>query len=127
MLTLAREKYDFDPEQNGFLRRISNNGLGPRCSIPPNLLEKRYTIEDAREEAAYVMFPTIQKLFEKTGLKPTDIDVLVTNCSLFCPTPSLSAMIINKFKMKHSIHNFSLGGMGCSAGPCGIDLIYHFM
>lgn len=59
MLTLAREKYGFRAEQLNFMRRISNNGLGPRCSIPPNLLEHKYSIEDARAEAQYVMFPTI--------------------------------------------------------------------
>ena len=31
------------------------------------------------------------------------IDILVTNCSIFCPTPSLSAMLINRFKMNSDI------------------------
>lgn len=31
------------------------------------------------------------------GLKPKDIDILVVNCSLFNPTPSLSAMVSFKF------------------------------
>ena len=42
--------------------------------------------------------------------------MLVVNCSLFNPTPSLSAMIINKFKMRTNIESYNLGGMGCSAG-----------
>ncbi len=39
----------------------------------------------------------------QTGLKPTDVDILVTCCSIFCPTPSLGSMLINKFKMRTDI------------------------
>jgi 3-ketoacyl-CoA synthase len=38
------------------------------------------------------------------------------------PTPSLSASIINHFKMPASTINYSLGGMGCSAGVIALDL-----
>ena len=41
--------------------------------------------------------------------------MLVVNCSLFNPTPSLSAMIINKFKMRSNIISYNLSGMGCSS------------
>jgi len=44
------------------------------------------------------------------------------NCSLFNPTPSLSAMIINKYKLRSDIRNYNLSGMGCSAGVISIDL-----
>ena len=56
------------------------------------------------------------------GLSPQDIDILVVNCSLFCPTPSLSAMIVNRFKMREDVLSFNLGGMGCSAGVIAIGL-----
>ena len=46
----------------------------------------------------------------------------MVNCSLFNPTPSLSAMIINHFKMKSNIVSYNLGGMGCSAGVISISL-----
>ena len=44
------------------------------------------------------------------------------NCSLFNPTPSLSAMIVNHFKMKSSVVSYNLSGMGCSAGVISISL-----
>ncbi|MQL79215.1 hypothetical protein Taro_011663, partial [Colocasia esculenta] len=50
------------------------------------------------------------------------MDILIINCSLFSPTPSLSAMIFNKYKMCSNIRSFNLSGMGCSAGLISIDL-----
>lgn len=50
------------------------------------------------------------------------IDILIVNCSIFCPTPSLSAMVINHFKMRSNIVSYNLGGMGCSAGLLSISL-----
>ena len=50
------------------------------------------------------------------------IDILVVNCSLFNPTPSLSAMIINHFKMRSNVVSYNLAGMGCSAGVIAINL-----
>ena len=44
------------------------------------------------------------------------------NCSLFNPTPSLSAMIINHFKMRSNVVSYNLSGMGCSAGVIAISL-----
>lgn len=50
------------------------------------------------------------------------IDILITNCSLYCPTPSLSACIVNRFKMRSNVVTYSIGGMGCSAGVIAISL-----
>ena len=50
------------------------------------------------------------------------VDILIVNCSLFNPTPSLSAMIVNYFKMKSNIVSYNLSGMGCSAGVISISL-----
>ena len=61
-------------------------------------------------------------MLRKNNLKPSDIDVLVTGCSLFNPVPSMSSMIINHFKMKETIKSFSLGGMGCSSSPIAMEI-----
>ena len=55
-------------------------------------------------------------------LSAVQIDILVVNCSLFNPTPSLSAMIVNHFKMRSNTITYNLGGMGCSAGVIAIGL-----
>ncbi|KAB1213974.1 putative 3-ketoacyl-CoA synthase 20 [Morella rubra] len=74
------------------------------------------------EEAATVMFSAVKDLLEKTNTNPKVIDILISNGSIFCPTPSLSAMVVNKFRMRSNIKSFHLSGMGCSAGIIAVSL-----
>jgi 3-ketoacyl-CoA synthase len=55
-----------------------------------------------------------RELFEKTGVKPSQIGIVIVNCSLFVPTPSWCAHIQHSFKMRSDVLSFNLGGMGCS-------------
>jgi hypothetical protein len=61
-------------------------------------------------------FSAVSDLLNKTGVSPKQIGIVITNCSLFNPTPSLSATIMNHFGMPSSTINYNLGGMGCSGG-----------
>lgn len=108
-----------------FQRKIlERSGLGETTYLPEAVLRvpPNPCMAEARKEAETVMFGAIDQLFEKTFLKPKDIGILIVNCSLFNPTPSLSAMIINHYKLRGNIISFNLGGMGCSAGLISIDL-----
>ncbi|KAL6610739.1 hypothetical protein ACP70R_040708 [Stipagrostis hirtigluma subsp. patula] len=115
----------FTPENIKFQRRIvERSGLGEDTylaealiTIPPNP-----SMANARKEAEMVMFGALDELFAKTGVKPKEIGVLVVNCSLFNPTPSLSAMVINHYKLRGNVVSYNLGGMGCSAGLISVDL-----
>ena len=69
-----------------------------------------------------VLTGCVQDVLDKTGIKPQEIDILIINCSIFTPTPSLCAMVSNKFGMRHDIESYNLGGMGCSAGVISIHL-----
>ncbi|KAL0365529.1 UNVERIFIED_CONTAM: 3-ketoacyl-CoA synthase 4 [Sesamum angustifolium] len=116
---------DFDDSSLEFQRKIlERSGLGEETYLPEPLhqIPPQPSMAKAREEAEQVMFGALENLFKATGVKPKDIRVLVVNCSLFNPTPSLSAMIINKYKLRGNIKSFNLGGMGCSAGVIAIDL-----
>ncbi|KAG6501507.1 3-ketoacyl-CoA synthase 6-like [Zingiber officinale] len=106
------------------MRILERSGLGEETCLPPanHYLPPKPTMEASRDEAQLVIFSAIDDLVRKTGLKPKDIDILIVNCSLFSPTPSLSAMIINKYKLRSNIRSFNLSGMGCSAGLISIDL-----
>lgn len=75
----------------------------------------------AREEAEMIIFATIDNLFMKTKVKPRDIGIVIVNVSAFNPTPSLSAMIVNRYKLRGNVVSCNLGGMGCSAGLIAID------
>ncbi|CAK8544960.1 unnamed protein product [Lathyrus sativus] len=115
----------FGEETLQFQRRIlSRAGLGDETCLPKGITSRppNLCMEEARQEAEAVMFGALDALFAKTGVNPRDIDILVVNCSLFNPTPSLSAMIVNHYKLRTDIKSYNLGGMGCSAGLISIDL-----
>ncbi|XP_021896765.1 3-ketoacyl-CoA synthase 4-like [Carica papaya] len=116
---------DFDESSLEFQRKIlERSGLGEETYVPEAMhyIPPRPSMAAAREEAEQVMFGALDNLFANTNVKPKDIGILVVNCSLFNPTPSLSAMIVNKYKLRGNIRSFNLGGMGCSAGVIAIDL-----
>ncbi|CAL5039225.1 unnamed protein product [Urochloa decumbens] len=115
----------FTDENLEFQRKIlERSGLGEDTYLPPAVLQvpPNPCMDEARKEARAVMFGAIDQLLEKTGVRPKDIGVLVVNCSLFNPTPSLSAMVVNHYKLRGNIVSYNLGGMGCSAGLLSIDL-----
>ncbi|XXG62895.1 hypothetical protein AAC387_Pa05g1188 [Persea americana] len=114
-----------DEKSIQFLERmLERSGLGEETSLPPHVryMPPKSSMEVGRDEAQTVIFSAIDLLFAKTNIKPKDIDILVVNCSLFSPTPSLSAMVVNKYKMRSNIRSFNLSGMGCSAGLLSVDL-----
>ncbi|KAK4732463.1 hypothetical protein R3W88_025451 [Solanum pinnatisectum] len=115
----------FTEENLAFQKKIlERSGLGQKTYFPEALLKlpPNPCMAEARKEAEMVMFGAIDELLEKTGVKAKDIGILVVNCSLFNPTPSLSAMIVNHYKLRGNILSYNLGGMGCSAGLISIDL-----
>lgn len=124
-LKMTEDSGAFAQDTVQFQTRIANrSGLGDETYLPPGITSKppQLSMEQARSEAETVMFGALNSLFEKTGVKPSEIDILIVNCSLFNPTPSLSAMIVNHYKLKTDIKSYNLGGMGCSAGLISIDL-----
>ncbi|AAG12727.1 fatty acid condensing enzyme CUT1, putative [Arabidopsis thaliana] len=106
------------------MRILERSGLGEETCLPPAIhyIPPTPTMESARNEAQMVIFTAMEDLFKNTGLKPKDIDILIVNCSLFSPTPSLSAMIINKYKLRSNIKSYNLSGMGCSASLISVDV-----
>ncbi|CAO2815953.1 unnamed protein product [Amaranthus hypochondriacus] len=124
-IEMARQSGKFDEESLKFKRRIlDSSGIGDETYVPKSITSSQNiaTMKEGRDEAATVIFGALDELFEKTRIRPKDVGVLVVNCSIFNPTPSLSAMIINHYKMRGNILSYNLGGMGCSASIIALDL-----
>ncbi|RWR87942.1 FAE1/Type III polyketide synthase-like protein [Cinnamomum micranthum f. kanehirae] len=67
-------------------------------TMPPNPC-----MVEARKEAEMVMFGAVDELLAKTGVKAREIGIIVVNCSLFNPSPSLSSMIVNRYKLRGNV------------------------
>lgn len=80
-------------------------------------------MEDEVEEMEEFCNDSIAKLLNKSGISPSEIDILVVNVSLFSSVPSLTSRIINHYKMREDIKAYNLSGMGCSASLISLDVI----
>lgn len=135
IIEVMRRQKCFTEESLTFLRRIlERSGTGQATAWPPgivkclqddengNPLKQDTSMETSRKEAETVIFDVVEQALKKANVKPKEIDVLVINCSLFSPTPSLCAMVISKFGMRPDVQTYNLSGMGCSASLISIDL-----
>ncbi|CAJ1933512.1 unnamed protein product [Sphenostylis stenocarpa] len=125
---------------------LERSGLGEETYLPQSLhcIPSKSSIDAARDEVEQVVFGALDNLFANTKVNPKDINIVIVNCSLFNPAPSITAMIVNrnqikkyqegimsgtgvsakfiKYKMGNDVRSFNLGGMGCSASILAIDL-----
>ncbi|WZY76615.1 hypothetical protein YC2023_022999 [Brassica napus] len=120
----------FDQESLDLQQKIlERSGIGDGASVPVTVHEipPNSSLSAAREETHDILFTVVEHLFLKHKIDPKSIDILVSNCSLFCPSPSITSIIINRFGMRSDIKSFSLSGMGCSAGLLSINLVKDLM
>ncbi len=114
----------FNTSNRAFLgKMLQRSGLGDDTAAPINFLERDFSHEASSREMAIYLEGCMDGLFARSGLKPEDIDFLVVNCSCHCPTPSMTAWIVNHYKMPSKVRTFQIGGMGCSASMVGVDMI----
>ncbi|KAK4534996.1 hypothetical protein CDCA_CDCA03G1021 [Cyanidium caldarium] len=128
-MRLTAESGCFSQESMDFqMKLLHRSGVGEEAYFPAAMFQAKeiaahggngaavLNMQSAREEAEMVLFTVVEQLLRKTHTRARDIDILIVNCSLFNPTPSLSAMLVNRFQMKSSVRTYNLAGMGCSAG-----------
>ncbi|AES71346.1 putative very-long-chain 3-oxoacyl-CoA synthase [Medicago truncatula] len=120
----------FDSESIDYMKKVLySSGQSEDTCLPPSLHyipPKTKTIESIKE-AHMVLFPIMDDLFAKTNILPIDIDMLILNCSGFCPSPSLTAIVVNKYCMRSDIKSYNVSGMGCSASAICIDLAHNLL
>ncbi|TYH52825.1 hypothetical protein ES332_D09G054900v1 [Gossypium tomentosum] len=120
----------FDSQSVEFMAKIvASSGLSEQTYLPPALLSSPPKTHQREyiKEAEMILLPLMDDLLTKAKLSPRDIDILVIHCSAFCPSPSLSSIIVNKYSMRSDVKSFNLSGMGCSAGAIGIDLAQNLL
>ncbi|KAK1307076.1 3-ketoacyl-CoA synthase 1 [Acorus calamus] len=116
----------FSPESQTFMSDIlAKSGIGDEVYAPPLVFQADNThakLRSAFQEAEEGMFSAVDSLLDKTGIDTSMIDVLIVACSVFTPSPSLSSLVVNKYKLKEDVKTYNLSGMGCSAAAVSIDL-----
>lgn len=125
---MVRQKV-FTKESLDFMRRLlERSGTGQATAWPPGIVQCLHglptdnSIEGSRKESETILCDVVEKALKKANLSPEEIDILVINCSLFSPTPSLCSVVVKKFGMRSDIVTYNLSGMGCSASLISIDL-----
>jgi len=131
IMEMMKRQKCFNEESLGFMQRIlDRSGTGPATAWPPGIVrclkdentKADRSIAASRKEAETVIFDVVGQALKKANVKPREIDVLVINCSLFSPTPSLCAMVVSHFGLRSDVETYNLSGMGCSASLISIDL-----
>ncbi|XP_065878635.1 3-ketoacyl-CoA synthase 11-like [Euphorbia lathyris] len=120
----------FSQESLGFKKKIlEKSGIGQMSYVPQGLMKipVDMSMAESRRETESVMFGAIDELLTKTGVQGRDIGIVVVNSSIFNPLPSLSAVIVNQYKLRSDVLSYNLGGMGCSASLIAIDLARYIL
>ncbi|KAL9233692.1 hypothetical protein vseg_008652 [Gypsophila vaccaria] len=115
-------------EYRYLLKTIVSSGIGESTYGPKTVVEGREdypTLTDSLAEMDEIIFATLDNLFDKSGFSPSQIDILVVNVSLLATIPSLTARVVNRYKMRPDVKVYNITGMGCSASIIAIDLIHH--
>ncbi|XP_049935993.1 3-ketoacyl-CoA synthase 7-like [Nymphaea colorata] len=115
----------FDDESMEFqLKILRSSGIGNESCAPFGLhqLPPDLSLAASIEEVETIAFSVAEDLFDKHNINPKSVDILISNCGHFSPTPSICSMIRNRFDMKSNLMSFNLSGMGCSSGIISICL-----
>lgn len=129
IIEMMKRQDCFTDESLDFMKRLLvRSGTGQSTAWPPGIVQCLHdkptdrSIAGSRKEAETIIFDIVENAMKKANVTPDEIDVLVINCSLFSPTPSLCAAVIAKFQLRPDILSYNLSGMGCGASLLALDL-----
>lgn len=115
----------FSEETLDFVKRaLERVGLGDSTYLAEIFSEEKYnpSMKDSRREIEMAIFGSVDTLLSKTGVTCEDIGIRIVNCCIYNTEPSLSSIVVNKYKFRENIITYNFAGMGCSAGLQGIGL-----
>ncbi|KAK2986078.1 hypothetical protein RJ640_011519 [Escallonia rubra] len=81
----------------------------PQAKIMPSLMQCNPV--DPLTCGGYITFGVIDELLAKTRFKAKDIGIAIVNCGSFNTTPSHSAAVVNRYRLRCDVLSYSLGGM----------------
>ncbi|KAH7838988.1 hypothetical protein Vadar_033442 [Vaccinium darrowii] len=113
-------------EYKFLLKAIVSSGIGEQTYAPRMVFEAREnqpTLDDGILEMEEFFEDSITKVLSRSGVSPSEIDVLVVNVSMLAIVPSLAARIINRYKMREDVKVYNLTGMGCSASLISVNIV----
>ncbi|KAI8539880.1 hypothetical protein RHMOL_Rhmol09G0217500 [Rhododendron molle] len=105
---LGLDEYKF------LLQTMVNSGIGEDTYAPAIVIsgkEECPSLPDTLAEMDEIIFDTLDGLFSRTGVRPSEVDILVANVSLLSTVPSLTARIVNRSMM---LSNCLFRSGGCS-------------
>ena len=115
------------PDYERFASIFTNTGIIKRYGVKPFdwYLKPRGWPErtDAFFEGAEALFIEVaNKALANAGLRPADVDTVVTVCSTGIATPSLDARVAKRMGFRSDISRVPVFGLGCAGGASGISI-----
>lgn len=125
LLDRAKKQRIFSDGSLSFMAETMRaSGIGDSTHVPENILSDPPNLgfEAARYESERVIFGAIDLVLAKTKVEPSEIGILIVNCTVFDPVPSLCSVIVNRYKLREDICSYNLTGMGCSSSLLAMGL-----
>ena len=118
--------------QRKVLKIFENAGVDRRYSMldaETVFLNSSFAAKNAiyARESIVLAEKSLKKVLDKSNLKPTDIDYIITVSCTGIMIPSLDAYLINKLNMKQDIIRLPVTEMGCAAGVSGMIYAKNFL
>ncbi|XP_070006647.1 3-ketoacyl-CoA synthase 2-like isoform X2 [Nicotiana sylvestris] len=129
-LNRSSRELKFNSDTLKFMDRIlQRSGLGDKTYVSKGLLSDPMDMSTkaAKEEVEMAVFGAIDELLLKTGVRCEEIGILVSVCGVFNIMPSLSSVIVKRYKLREDIRSYNMTGMGCSAGLIALGLVQNLL
>ncbi len=131
--SFSRHVVGDDPAATALLRRIhSNTGVRSRHLVLPleayPALDGFTAANDAWIRGAVDLGGrAVREALDLAGLRPTDVDLLMTTTVTGVATPSLDARLVEPLGLRDDVKRIPMFGLGCVAGAAGLARVHDYL